>query len=112
MFSSVLEFLLVNWIKFAIAYGVVYVTYLFYYLYSIRFKEVRRVTTKDFKEGCGEAVIGFMILPCRMIGDALSAIKVSILAMVNVGLPTEAEIKQKALAEAKRIATQTAADSK
>ena len=99
MFSSVLEFLLVNWIKFAIAYGVVYVTYLFYYLYSIRFKEVRRVTTRDFKEACGEAVFGFFILPCRVIGDALSAVKVSILAMVNVGLPTDEEVRLANLAK-------------
>jgi hypothetical protein len=89
MFSSAMDFLFEHWIKFAIAYGILYVTYVFYFLYSIRFKEVRRVSTRDFKEACGEAVFGFFILPCRMIGDALSAVKVSILAMVNVGLPPE-----------------------
>jgi hypothetical protein len=34
-------------------------------------------------------VFGPFILPCRIIGDALSTVKVSILAMVNVGLPKE-----------------------
>lgn len=93
MFSSAMDFLFSHWIKFAVAYGILYVTYVFYYLYSIRFKEVRRVTSRDFKEACGEAVFGFFILPCRMIGDALSAVKVSILAMVNVGLPAEEPAK-------------------
>lgn len=89
MFMSALEFLVNNWLVIAVAYGVVYLTYVFYYLYSIRFKEVRRVTSRDFSEACGEAVFGPFILPCRMIGDALSTVKVSVLAMVNIGLPKD-----------------------
>lgn len=92
MFNEAVDFLFAHWIKFAIAYGLVYLTYVFYYLYSIRFKEVRRVTSNDFSKACGEAVYGPFILPCRMVGDALSSVKVSILAMVNVGLPKE-EVK-------------------
>lgn len=92
MIEAALNFLMNNWLVIAIAYGIVYLTYVFYYLYSIRFKEVRRVTSRDFSEACGEAVYGPFILPCRMIGDALSSVKVSILAMVNVGLPKE-EVK-------------------
>lgn len=90
MINTTLDFILSNWLIIAAAYGIVYVTYVFYFLYSIRFKEVRRVTSYDFKDACGEAVLGPFILPCRMIGDALSAVKVSILAMVNIGLPAEA----------------------
>lgn len=89
MIDSALDFLYTNWLVIAIAYGIVYITYVLYYLYGIRFKEVRRVTAHDFSEACGEAVYGPFILPCRMIGDALSTVKVSILAMVNVGLPKE-----------------------
>lgn len=89
MIDSALMFLYDHWLKVAIAYGIVYLTYVFYYLYSIRFKEVRRVTSNDFSKACGEAVYGPFILPCRMVGDALSPVKVSILAMVNVGLPKE-----------------------
>lgn len=93
MIQSALEFLFNNWLIIAIAYGIVYAVYVFYYLYSIRFKEVRRVTQRDFSEACGEAVFGPFILPCRMIGDALSTVKVSILAMVNIGLPKEEAAK-------------------
>jgi hypothetical protein len=89
MIDSALSFLVNNWLVIAVAYGIVYATYVFYFLYSIRFKEVRRVTSRDFSEACGEAVYGPFILPCRMIGDAMSTVKVSILAMVNVGLPKE-----------------------
>jgi hypothetical protein len=89
MIDSALSFLVNNWLVIAIAYGIVYATYVFYFLYAIRFKEVRRVTQCDFSEACGEAVYGPFILPCRMIGDAMSTVKVSILAMVNVGLPKE-----------------------
>ena len=93
MIDSALSFLVNNWLIIAIAYGIVYATYVFYFLYSIRFKEVRRVTSRDFSEACGEAVYGPFILPCRMIGDAMSTVKVSILAMVNVGLPKEEPVK-------------------
>lgn len=89
MIDSALGFLFDHWLKLAIAYGIVYVTYVFYYLYSIRFKEVRRVTSRDFSEACGEAVFGPFALPCRMAADALKSVKVSILAMVNVGLPKD-----------------------
>ena len=89
MIAATLDFLINYWLIIAAAYGAVYLTYVFYYLYSIRFKEVRRVTSRDFSEACGEAVFGPFILPCRVIGDALSTVKVSILAMVNVGLPKE-----------------------
>lgn len=93
MIDSALNFLYNNWLVIAIAYGIVYITYVFYYLYGIRFKEVRRVTSRDFSEACGEAVYGPFILPCRVIGDALSTVKVSILAMVNVGLPKDQPVK-------------------
>jgi len=93
MIDSALTFLYDHWLKIAIAYGIVYATYVFYFLYAIRFKEVRRVTQRDFSEACGEAVYGPFILPCRMIGDAMSTVKVSILAMVNVGLPKEEPVK-------------------
>ncbi|CUR44366.1 hypothetical protein VCM_00164 [Pseudomonas phage VCM] len=89
MIDATIDFLVNYWLVIAAAYGTVYLTYVFYYLYSIRFKEVRRVTSRDFSEACGEAVFGPFILPCRIIGDALSTVKVSILAMVNVGLPKE-----------------------
>jgi hypothetical protein len=89
MIDTALSFLFNYWSVIAVAYGIVYLTYVFYYLYSIRFKEVRRVTSRDFSEACGEAVFGPFILPCRMIGDALSTVKVSVLAMVNIGLPKE-----------------------
>jgi hypothetical protein len=89
MIAATLDFLINYWLVIAAAYGAVYFTYVFYYLYSIRFKEVRRVISRDFSEACGEAVFGPFILPCRVIGDALSTVKVSILAMVNVGLPKE-----------------------
>lgn len=89
MIDATIDFLVNYWLVIAAAYGSVYFTYVFYYLYSIRFKEVRRVTQRDFSEACGEAVFGPFILPCRIIGDALSTVKVSILAMVNVGLPKE-----------------------
>lgn len=90
MFNTAVDFLFNYWSVIAVAYGIVYLTYVFYYLYSIRFKEVRRVTKRDFSEACGEAVFGPFILPCRIVGDALSTVKVSILAMVNIGLPPEA----------------------
>lgn len=90
MINTTLDFILSNWIIIAAAYGIVYSIYVLYFLYSIRFKEVRRVTSYDFKDACREAVFGPFILPCRMAGDALSAVKVSILAMVNIGLPAEA----------------------
>lgn len=86
---STIDFLMGNWVKFAMAYGIVYGTYVIYFLYAIRFGEVRRVTSYDFKEACGEAVFGPILLPCRMVKNALSAVKVSLLAMVNVGLPPE-----------------------
>jgi hypothetical protein len=89
MIDAALDFLANYWSVIAVAYGIVYLTYVFYYLYSIRFKEVRRVTQRDFSEACGEAVFGPFILPCRVIGDALSTVKVSVLAMVNIGLPAE-----------------------
>lgn len=89
MIDATIDFLVNYWLVIAAAYGSVYFTYVFYYLYSIRFKQVRRVTSRDFSEACGEAVFGPFILPCRIIGDALSTVKVSILAMVNVGLPKE-----------------------
>lgn len=96
MIDATIDFLVNYWLVIAAAYGVVYFTYVFYYLYSIRFKEVRRVTSRDFSEACGEAVFGPFILPCRVIGDALSTVKVSVLAMVNIGLPKEVVINKTA----------------
>ena len=90
MINTTLDFILSNWLIIAAAYGIVYISYVFYFLYSIRFKEVRRVTSYDFKDACKGAVFGPFVLPCTLIGDGLSAVKVSILAMVNVGLPAEA----------------------
>lgn len=93
MIDSALMFLYDHWLKLAIAYGIVYITYVFYYLYSIRFKEVRRVTSRDFSEACGEAVFGPIAMPCRMAADALRSVKASVLAMVNIGLPKEEPAK-------------------
>lgn len=84
-----IDFVLSNWIAIAAAYGIIYAVYVVYALFAIRFGEQRRVTTWDFKEVCGEAVIGPILLPCRMVGNALSVVKVSLLAMVNAGLPDE-----------------------
>lgn len=89
MIDSALMFLCDHWLKLAVAYGIIYISYVLYYLYSIRFKEVRRVTSRDFSEACGEAVLGPIAMPCRMASDALKSVKVSILAMVNIGLPKE-----------------------
>lgn len=89
-----IDFVLSNWIAIAGAYGVIYGIYVIYALFAIRFEEKRRVTTYDFKEVCGEAIIGPILLPCRMVGNALSVVKVSLLAMVNAGLPVEGEVKK------------------
>ena len=84
-----IEFVLANWIAIAAAYGVIYATYVIYALYAIRFEESRRVTKKDFQDVCGEAVIGPILLPCRIIKNAFMTVQASLLAMVNVGLPKE-----------------------
>lgn len=89
-----IDFLLSNWIKIAIVYGIIYGSYVIYALFAIRFEEKRRVTSYDFKEVCGEAVIGPILLPCRMVGNALSVVKVSLLAMVNTGLPAEEPVRK------------------
>lgn len=84
-----IEFLLTNWLVFAIGYGIIYAVYVVYALYAIRFEEVRRVTKHDFQEVCGEAFLGPILLPCRIVKNAFMTVQASLLAMVNVGLPKE-----------------------
>lgn len=84
-----IEFLLNNYIAIALVYGSIYATYLVYALYAIRFEEKRRVTKHDFQEMAIEAIYGPILLPCRIIKNFFQTIQVSLLAIVNVGLPQE-----------------------
>lgn len=89
-----IDFVLANWLALAIAYGVIYAAYVVYALFALRFErqaQGRRVTEEDFYEVLGEAFVGPIILPCRIVGNFFSLIKVSLLAMVNAGLPKEEE---------------------
>lgn len=84
-----IEFVLANWIAIAVVYAGIYATYVVYALFAIRFEEQRRVTKHDFQEVCGEAIIGPILLPCRIIKNAFMTVQASLLAMVNAGLPKE-----------------------
>ncbi|MGE8408933.1 MAG: hypothetical protein ACN6QH_18075 [Pseudomonas sp.] len=87
-----IDFVLAKWAAIAIAYGIIYATYVIYALFALRFErqvQGRRVTDKDFYEVLGEAFIGPILLPCRVVKNCFTLVKTSILAMVNAGLPKE-----------------------
>lgn len=61
-----IDFVLAKWLAIAIAYGIIYATYVIYALFTLRFErqaEGRRVTDKDSYEVLGEAFIGPVLLP-------------------------------------------------
>lgn len=85
-----IDFILAKWLAIAIAYGVIYATYVIYALFALRFErqaQGRRVTDQDFYEVLGEAFIGPVLLPYRVMKNFFSGIKTAVLAMVNAGLP-------------------------
>lgn len=85
-----IDFVLAKWMAIAIAYGIIYAVYVIYALFALRFKrqeQGRRVTDDDFYEVLGEAFIGPILLPYRVMKNFFSGIKTSVLAMVNAGLP-------------------------
>jgi len=85
-----IDFILAKWMAIAIAYGIIYATYVIYALFALRFKrqeQGRRVTDDDFYEVLGEALIGPVLLPYRVMKNFFSGIKGAILGMVNAGLP-------------------------
>ncbi|MFK3774095.1 hypothetical protein [Pseudomonas sp. NPDC089406] len=85
-----IDFILAKWMAIAIAYGIIYAVYVVYALFALRFErqaQGRRVTDSDFYEVLGEAFIGPILLPCRVVKNFFTLIKTSILAMVNAGLP-------------------------
>jgi hypothetical protein len=84
-----IDFILTNWLALIAAYGIIYIVYVFYALFELRFKYNRRVREDQFYEILGEALVGPVILPCKVIGNIFSAAKVAILGLVNAGLPTE-----------------------
>ena len=89
-----IDFVLAKWAAIAVAYGIIYATYVIYALFALRFErqaEGKRVTDKDFYEVLGEAFIGPILLPCRVVKNCFTLVKTSILAMVNAGLPKEAK---------------------
>lgn len=90
-----IDFILTNWILLAAAYGIIYAIYVIYALFALRFErqaEGRRVTEDDFYEVLGEAFIGPILLPCRVLKNCFVFIKTLLLGMVNAGLPKE-EVK-------------------
>jgi prolipoprotein diacylglyceryltransferase len=89
-----IDFILAKWMAIAIAYGIIYAVYVIYALFALRFeraKQSRRVTESDFYEVLGEAFIGPILLPCRIVKNFFSLIKTAVLGMVNAGLPKEAK---------------------
>lgn len=91
-----IDFILTNWILLAAAYGIIYAIYVIYALFALRFErqaEGRCVTEDDFYEVLGEAFIGPILLPCRVLKNCFVFIKTLLLGMVNAGLPKE-EVKQ------------------
>lgn len=89
-----IDFILAKWVAIAAAYGIIYATYVIYALFALRFErqaQGKRVTDKDFYEVLGEAFIGPILLPCRVVKNFFTLIKTSILAMVNAGLPKPGE---------------------
>ncbi|QYW06687.1 hypothetical protein uav_156 [Pseudomonas phage UAVern] len=92
-----IDFILTNWILLAAAYGIIYGVYVIYALFALRFErqaQGRRVTEDDFYEVLGEAFVGPILLPCRVIKHCFVFIKVALLGMVNAGLPKEEERKR------------------
>ncbi|MND53005.1 hypothetical protein D3C80_440310 [compost metagenome] len=87
-----IDFLLTNWMWFAASYAIIYGVYVVYALFAMRFKrqkQGRRVDEDDFYEILGEAFIGPILLPCRVVKNFFELIKVTLLGMVNAGLPKE-----------------------
>lgn len=84
-----IEFVLTNWLYLAIAYGIIYITYVIYALMAKRWETGKRVDERDLQEALGEAFFGPLILPCRVIGNIFTMLKHVILGMVNAGLPQE-----------------------
>lgn len=85
-----IDFILAQWIAIAVAYSVIYAVYVIYALFALRFErqaQGKRVTDKDFYEVLGEALIGPVLLPYRVMKNFFSGIKGAILGMVNAGLP-------------------------
>lgn len=85
-----IDFILAKWLAIAIAYGIIYATYVVYALFALRFErqaQGRRVTDQDFYEVLGEAFIGPILLPCRVVKNCFTLVKTAILGMVNAGLP-------------------------
>jgi len=85
-----IDFVLAKWMAIAIAYGIIYAAYVIYALFALRFErqaQGRRVTDDDFYEVLGEALIGPVLLPYRVMKNFFSGIKGAILGMVNAGLP-------------------------
>ena len=65
-----IDFILAKWLAIATAYGVIYAVYVIYALFALRFeraKQYRRVTDSDFYDVLGEAFIGPILLPCRVV---------------------------------------------
>lgn len=87
-----IDFVLANWIAIAAAYGIIYAVYVIYALFAMRFKrqsQGKRVTEDDFYEILGEAFIGPILLPCRVVKNCFEVVKVALLGMVNAGLPKD-----------------------
>lgn len=87
-----IDFILAKWLMIAAAYGIIYASYVIYALFALRFKrqaQGKRVTEDDFYSVLGEALIGPILLPCRIIGNFFTLIKTFLLGMVNAGLPEE-----------------------
>lgn len=87
-----IDFILTKWVAIAAAYGIIYATYVIYALFALRFKrqaQGKRVTEDDFYEVLGEAFIGPILLPCRLVKNCFTMIKTALLGMVNAGLPKE-----------------------
>lgn len=85
-----IDFILAKWVAIVSAYGVIYTIYVIYALFALRFErqaQGRRVTDDDFYEVLGEAFIGPILLPCRVMKNIFTALKAAILGMVNAGLP-------------------------
>ncbi|MFK3724041.1 hypothetical protein ACI2KE_09315 [Pseudomonas monteilii] len=72
-----IDFVLAKWMAIAIAYGIIYAVYVIYALFALRFErqaQGRRVTDDDFYEVLGEAFIGPILLPCRIVKNCFTLI--------------------------------------
>lgn len=93
-----IDFILTNWVMLAAAYGIIYGVYVIYALFALRFErqaQGRRVTEDDFYEVLGEAFIGPILLPCRIVKNCFVVVKTALLGMVNAGLPKEEKPERK-----------------